>query len=188
MKAVIQMCLTIVFAFGFFAVSLSGQEGGAAAGPNQYIGTKKCKMCHNSEAQGKQFPIWETSAHAKAYQVLGTEEAKPIAAKAGVQGNPQESDQCLKCHVTAFGVDAALIQASFVREEGIQCEACHGPGSNYYKKSVMENKELAVKSGLIIPDETTCKQCHNEKSPTFKGFDYKVYFAKIAHPVPQKTQ
>jgi hypothetical protein len=26
--------------------------------------------------------------------------------------------------------------------------------------------------GLMIPIEKSCRGCHNEKSPTFAGFDY----------------
>ena len=50
----------------------------------------------------------------------------------------------------------------------------------------MKNRELAMTKGLIIPDEALCKTCHNEKSPTFKGFNYAEMNAKIAHPNPAK--
>ena len=48
----------------------------------------------------------------------------------------------------------------------------------------MKDKQKAVAAGLIIPDEKTCIQCHNDKSPTYKEFDYKKFYAKIAHPIP----
>jgi hypothetical protein len=38
--------------------------------------------------------------------------------------------------------------------------------------------------GLVIPDEKTCKTCHNEESPTFAGFEYEEMVKKIAHPIP----
>ncbi|MDQ7053400.1 MAG: hypothetical protein Q9P14_11070 [candidate division KSB1 bacterium] len=42
--------------------------------------------------------------------------------------------------------------------------------------------------GLIKPDEKTCKNCHNEKSPTFKEFDYgEKFYEKIKHEKPKKS-
>jgi len=39
--------------------------------------------------------------------------------------------------------------------------------------------------GLVIPTEETCKRCHNEKGPSFKGFNFKEMFAKIEHAKPK---
>lgn len=150
-----------------------------------YVGADGCKMCHKSEAKGDQYGKWMASKHAKAYEVLGTEEAKAVAAEAGVEGNPQEADACLQCHVTAHGVAAELLGKKYAKEQGVGCESCHGPGSDYKKKSVMEDREASVAAGLVIPTEETCKGCHNEKSPTFKGFKYDEMAAKIAHPYPE---
>jgi len=184
MKTSLTICLVFVFFFGVFTIPLMGQEGAAKSEAPGYVGTKTCGMCHKGEKKGSQLEIWQSSAHANAYTDLGKDKAKEFAAKAGVKGNPQESDQCLKCHVTAFGADASLIGKKFVKEEGVQCEACHGPGSNYKKKTVMQDRELAVKAGLVMPDEKTCTACHNEDSPTFAGFDFNEYLGKIAHPIP----
>ena len=71
-------------------------------------------------------------------------------------------------------------------DEGVSCETCHGPGSMYKGASVMKNRELAMTKGMIIPDEALCKTCHNEESPTYKGFNYTEMLAKIAHPNPAK--
>jgi len=77
-----------------------------------------------------------------------------------------------------------MFDAGFKKELGVQCEACHGPGSDYKAISVMKDKAAAVAAGLIIPDEAMCKKCHNAESPTFTAFDYKTMYAKIAHPRP----
>ena len=29
-----------------------------------YVGAAKCKICHKTEKQGKQYPIWEEGKHA----------------------------------------------------------------------------------------------------------------------------
>ncbi len=160
----------------------------AAFGANhKYVGADKCKMCHKTAKQGNQFGIWQASAHAKAYATLAGDTAKAVAAKMEIT-DPQKSDKCLVCHVTAFGVADSLKDSTLTMAEGISCEACHGPGSDYKKISIMKDRAKAIEAGLIIPDEKTCVKCHNETSPTFKPFVYKERLAQIAHPIPKPTE
>jgi len=49
---------------------------------------------------------------------------------------------------------------------------------------VMKDHYAAVAAGLVVPTEETCTACHNDTSPTCKGFDFAEYSAKIAHPIP----
>ena len=65
------------------------------AGDNKYIGTKGCKMCHQTEKQGTQFPIWQKSKHAEAYKTLTTEKAEKIAKEKGLKKSAAESPECL---------------------------------------------------------------------------------------------
>jgi hypothetical protein len=153
-----------------------------------YVGSAKCaKMCHKSPKQGEQYPIWEKSKHAGAYKTLATPSALEVGKKAGV-AEPQKSDKCLKCHVTGFGADPKLLEPTYSAEEGVGCEACHGPGKEYSKLSVMKDKKLAAAAGLIAPDEKVCVKCHNQESPNYKAFDFKVMSKKIAHPIPKVAQ
>jgi len=152
-----------------------------------YVGAKKCKACHSTKKSGAQYKIWETTLHAQAFAKLQTPEADAIAKEKGLSTPAAESPECLACHTTAAG-KSAEIRGKVTNAEGINCEACHGPASGYYKMSTM--KKLAAGEvepasvGLTLPDETTCKGCHNEESPTFKEFDFDTFFKKIAHPKP----
>lgn len=165
------------------AAAVAGAEEKA---PHKYIGAAKCGMCHKTEAKGNQLGQWEKSAHAKAFATLASEKALAIAKEKKLDKAPQESDACLKCHVTGHGKPAAHFEASFKKEEGVGCESCHGPGSDYKTLNVMKDREAAVAAGLVIPNEKTCTECHNAESPTFKSFDFKTMFAKVAHPNPKK--
>lgn len=140
----------------------------------EYVGVKKCKMCHSSKALGgEQYKVWEKAKHAKTMDLLKGDDAK----------NPK----CLKCHTTGYGKPAA----SGADLTGVQCEACHGPGSKYRSPKIMSKKAYKadrdaarkknMEAGLIIPDEKVCKECHNEESPNFKGFDFAAYKEKIKH-------
>jgi len=156
-----------------------------------FVGASKCKTCHKTEAQGSQYPIWEKSAHAKAYEVLASEASLAIAKEKGIE-NPQTADECLKCHVTGHGVAKEFLGDKYAAAEGVSCESCHGAGGDYIKMSVMkaiasgETEPASV--GLVVPDEKTCVACHNEESPTYKPFEYEKRLAEIAHPIPEERK
>jgi hypothetical protein len=165
--------------------------GVAGAADHVFVGSTKCATCHKTAAQGEQFPKWQASKHAKAFETLGTPEAKEIGKKLGID-DPQKSDTCLRCHVTAHGKAAALLGEKYSAAEGVGCESCHGAGADYIKTATM--KEITAGTldgatvGLIKPDEKLCVTCHSDKSPTFKGFDYAKYVEKIAHAMPAERK
>lgn len=161
---------------------------GAAGGDepaHKYVGVKKCSKCHKSKKKGNQFAQWQKSKHAKAFETLSSPKAKEAAKKAGVD-DPTTDGKCLKCHVTAYGVDAKWIRDSFDPKDGVQCESCHGPGADYAKKKTMEDEDKAIAKGLVLPNEKICVKCHNDESPFYKEFDFDKYFDKIKHPRPEK--
>ena len=107
---------------------------GVQAQDHEYAGATKCKMCHKV-----QYASWETTKHAKA-----TETAKASTTERAFAAN------CLECHGTNSSEDLP----------GVQCEACHGPGNDYKKMSIMKDRDAAVANGLVIPTQATCDGCH----------------------------
>jgi hypothetical protein len=174
------VALTLVFATAMFA-----QEKKTFI----YQGSKSCKKCHFTKKSGAAYKVWQKTKHAQAFEVLASEKALAIAKEKGI-ADPQKAGECLQCHVTAHGVDAKLLGPKFSHEEGVGCEACHGAGSEYndkeVKKDVVAGKIEAKSVGLLKPTEEDCKKCHNDKSPTFKEFDFKKMSEEIAHPTPEK--
>lgn len=154
----------------------------AAAEPN-YVGAGTCKMCHNKPDKGAQYTKWQESKHSKAYSDLASDKAKELGSAGGI-ANPQESAECLKCHVTGYGADASRFEKKYKQEDGVGCESCHGAGKDYKNIKIMKDVEQAKAAGLLIPTEETCKKCHNEESPTYEGFNFEEMSAKIAHPRP----
>lgn len=153
-----------------------------AQAQNKFTGSKFCAACHKSGKGGTSYAVWEKTAHANAYKTLLSEEAKKIAKGKGLTAAPNEAPECLKCHVTGGGT-AKNVEASFKKEEGVGCEACHGAASGYKmvhsKGDKAKNKEL----GMIIPakDEKSCTTCHNAESPTYKEFKFAEAWPKIEH-------
>ena len=152
----------------------------------KYVGSKKCKTCHNADKNGGQYKLWSSKAHAKAYEALKSESAKKKAKEAGVE-DPLKSDNCLACHTTTHG--KKNVDKKYKIEEGVGCESCHGPGSKYKKMSTMKDKKKSIAAGMIIPDEKTCLNCHKKDTPGHDGkfTTFKKEYAKIAHPVPPEN-
>ncbi len=150
-----------------------------------YLGSSPCKACHSNPAKGEQYKKWEASPHAQAYQVLLTDRAKEVAKTAGLSEPPEACAKCLKCHVTGYGAKPELFDAKFDKTQGIGCETCHGPASQY-KLAHMKDPAGARKLGMTDPGEKLCVTCHNESSPTYKPFKFAEFAAKIAHPNPLK--
>lgn len=176
------LILTLVVVFG------AAWVGVGMAGDFTYVGSKTCKMCHNKADTGKQWEIWSTSAHAKAYEVLASPEAKAKAKELGIE-DPQKDPKCVTCHVTNFAAASDTTQ-KITLEEGVSCEACHGAGSGYKTKKVKEAIVAGTTDpasvGLVNkPDEKVCLTCHKaEGNPFHKEFKFEEAVKKIAHPNP----
>lgn len=152
-----------------------------------YVGAETCGMCHKTEKQGSQLSIWKNSAHSKAYETLKTEKANQIAKEKGFKTAAVETPECLKCHATGYNLDASMLGKKFKVEDGVQCETCHGAGSDYKDMKVMKDKELAIKNGLVMHDkiESFCIECHNAESPTFIDMNIQEAWQKIKHDIPK---
>lgn len=129
----------------------------AALADPSYIGAAKCKLCHKTE-----YASWETQKHAQAFEML--EEADRAKA------------ECLTCHATGGSAEMP----------GVQCESCHGPGSDYKSLKVMKDPEAALAAGLIMPDAATCEGCHTGAPHDQKPFDYESAKAAGTHETKKK--
>ena len=151
-----------------------------------YMGESTCRQCHHGAGKRNQFNVWRTSKHTNAYAALAMPEAKEIAELSGIDVNPFDSKVCLGCHTTAPETEAWERDSRFYFEDGIQCEACHGPGSGYMELDVMMDREKAMMAGLKMPGEEFCMVCHKEKGShtavlRVKEFNYKDALREIAH-------
>ena len=128
-----------------------------------YVGARRCATCHQGKDMGHQFSRWLASKHATAYAILARPEAKKIADLSGIPQESQESPMCLGCHATGAHVEAWEKDETFFIEDGVQCEKCHGPGSEYIDAAIMVDREAAMRAGLMMPTERDCMGCHQVK-------------------------
>jgi hypothetical protein len=138
----------------------------------QYVGIEKCaSVCHNNKEMGFQYNIMKSGPHSRAFIILASKKALHYAKNYNIKENPQQSSVCLKCHVTGGGLDSTFFAASYRKEDGVTCEACHNGA--YITRS-------------FLPTEIECLKCHNNSVHNISRFDFREKYAKIAHPRPNK--
>ncbi|MDH3342348.1 MAG: cytochrome c family protein [Gammaproteobacteria bacterium] len=158
------------------------------SGKYVYTGNTKCRLCHRDFFIGR-----KKDAHDHSYEKL-------------VANLPQYADNpdCLNCHTTGHGINSGFVNMKrTARLANVQCEGCHGPGSEHIKRQVTNmsiggiakiDKQSKVKAGGFLagtdkPDllKKMCKSCHIKRwSQSNNNFekDYDSY--KLAKPEKQK--
>lgn len=136
-----------------------------------FVGNAKCVVCHKGPSKGNIYEEWQKTKHATAFATLGTEASAEIMKKLGREGSAQDDKECLSCHISTLEF----------KTEGVNCESCHGAGSGYKTMSIMKDRKLCLENGMVESPKENCVQCHNEKSPTFKGFNFEEMYPLIEH-------
>lgn len=173
-KKLILILTAMVFVASMFVIA-TAEEGAKEekkaeekAVKHEYVGADKCKTCHKKD---ETHPSWLKTKHATAFEAL-TEEQK-------------KDKSCVGCHTTGTTAAGELLV-------GVQCEACHGPGSDYKSMKIMKDEKLAMENGLLIPDAKTCAKCHNENVPeefrSKEKFDFEKMKAKGVHAMPVEEE
>jgi len=180
---------------------------GLIAQDHEYVGSTKCKSCHKKAESGDQWNKWLEGPHAGAFETLKSDAALKIGKERGLTTTPDKAPECVVCHTTGFDKGGyAIMDDEFWAQttskgkptkevklmkalQSVGCENCHGPGSDYKSKKVMmgitDGSIDGASVGLVKPVESTCKGCHNENSPSYKGFDFAEMYKKIAHESPE---
>ncbi len=177
----------LIAAVSLFALALLPASA-FADGPAQYVGAKKCKKCH-----GDVYKSWKKTALAKSFEALkpGVKAAEKTKAGLDPEKDYTTDEKCLGCHTTGYGKPGgyAIGSKTAAKFEGVQCEACHGPGSNYnpimddVKKQKRKYKTSEMEAaGLVLPTKANCETCHSKESPFFTGeFNFEEMKKKGTH-------
>ncbi|HVO77217.1 MAG TPA: multiheme c-type cytochrome [Candidatus Bathyarchaeia archaeon] len=120
----------------------------------RYLGMDICGRCH-----ADLMPRFVASAHFRALETLR---------ERGAETNPE----CLACHATGYrrptGYDPAAVKEGAPNLQGVQCEACHGPGTMH-----------ARDGSYVKSARESCRACHTSKwSPDFK---FATYWQRVSH-------
>lgn len=163
----------------------------------EYVGAKKCKACHI-----KQYKSWKKTTMAQSFENLKPGVKAEAKKKAGVDPDKDYTADagCLKCHTTGYGEPGGFTSIEETPKlAGVQCESCHGPGSEYrgiMKKNKKYKHSEVKEAGLLMPSENEklCMECHggespfNEKVDPKYAFDFKERLEKSHEHFPMKYE
>ena len=124
-----------------------------------YVGMSNCVTCH-----GREYAQWQTTAHARAWKTLADQ-------------RKESTPSCVPCHVTALGEPGGFQTTDDAARFGnVQCEACHGRGSDH-RQWIANGNSVA---------ESACRGCHTPAtSPTFSMALYRPH---VLHDPPPGLQ
>jgi YVTN family beta-propeller protein len=154
-----------------------------------FVGHSECAKCHQGAGFGYQQCLSLLTAHSTAWASLASPEAKEIARLSGIPEHPQQSAMCLGCHATGAEAETWERDPTFHIVDGVQCEKCHGAGSEYMAESVMVDRRAARAAGLKMPTKDDCMHCHKVKGSHVAvlgspKFDIDEAWEQIRHPTP----
>lgn len=111
-----------------------------------YIGSQRCLRCHN----GLTAPHVEQWKRTKFTSFDRVRQAPDF-----VEGDETYRKQCYKCHTTGYDPD----KGTFV-EEGVTCEACHGPGEVFSYFMDIGKPLEGQKIARVNSPHNVCFECH----------------------------
>jgi len=117
-----------------------------------YVGSKKCMKCHTGL----------TSPHVERWQRIKFKTFERVKeAPDYIAGDDKYRKTCLKCHTTGYDEVTGTYS-----EEGVTCEACHGPGEifSYFMDigHAPEGQKIA-KVGTFGTPYNICGPCHHTR-------------------------
>jgi hypothetical protein len=141
-----------------------------------YVGAPSCgsSNCHGSVRPRKVFDVLQNEYftwlkrdphYLRAYRVLFEERSRAIARNLGLSAPASESKLCLDCHAMVVPQERQAKKVEI--EDGIACEACHGPASGWIEGHTAEDWTYgqSMKAGMVdLRNLSTraglCLSCH----------------------------
>ena len=135
-----------------------------SSGKYSFATNFKCRLCHRDFFLGRKQDV-----HDHAFAMV-------------VNAGHGETEQCLGCHTTGYGLRGGFKSPEFTpRLVNVQCEGCHGPGSEHIRR----NARGGFLAGTDRPEilKKMCLSCHNERwGRAFDDFDAAYDSYKTAKP------
>ncbi len=155
------------------------------------VGNNGCSLkgCHNGAAHGpgSEFRLWSTQdAHSRSVDVLLDARSQKMSQALGLTKPAHQAELCLKCH--SANAHNAPQGPRFNLSEGVSCELCHGPASQWLEPHIRREWRAQSKAAkalfglrdLSSPQArvTDCVKCH-VGSP---GFEVNHDLIAAGHP------
>jgi hypothetical protein len=132
--------------------------------PARYVGAEACRECHKEE-----YVSWKKTIHAGVHQT-----------------EPSMSEDTYRYN-TGAGSPGGYPEPG---REGVQCEACHGPGEKHIAEPEAKGSQYIVDLGKTCSScvvEQICRGCHSLKDDP--NFDFDKSIVQVRHkPEPSEGQ
>ena len=146
-------------------------------GGAKFLGAMSCSssLCHGSGSDGERnaYTVWKAKdPHRASFAVLAGTQSARIAQ--GLQlASAAGSTRCTECHAPLATVaEERLAHGLDVRTEGVSCESCHGPSSNWVRSHTRTDLTHAqnVQTGVrdlrnLYVRANNCVACHQVIEP-----------------------
>lgn len=174
MKTTLAACLALLVLSSAYASS-------------NYLGVESCasSLCHgaksaqdNRQVAQNEYTTWfRFDKHSRSIQTLRSPAAMNITRTLG-QPSPWENQSCLACHSSHVANDRQA--STFSNDDGISCEACHGPAENWVGTHHLGTKGAQQPLPLWQPEQqaSICLSCHSPS--TDKPMSHRLFAA--GHP------
>lgn len=147
----------------------------------KYTGPGSCASpsCHGGVQPRNTTSVWQNEystwvvkdKHANAYTVLSNPVAMRMAKILGI-ADVSAAPKCLACHSLDVPADARA--KTFDASDGVSCEACHGPASNWLGPHTTKGwtHQQSIEAGMyderdLIHRSEKCLSCHLGTSEKF---------------------
>lgn len=168
----------MAFALAFALASAPGAQAQPLPyeAKGEHLGVVNCanSLCHGSISPWKdsnilqnEYVTWSRvdKHHTRAHAVLRNERSQRIARNLGLKQPAHEAKLCLDCH--AHNPHPSQRGERFRVEDGVGCEACHGPAEGWIRSHVAPGASHAdnVARGLYptadpVAQAKLCLSCH----------------------------
>ncbi len=137
---------------------------GPLTSPDGYIGVDGCIECHP-----EQHNPWIETIHATAFDTL-------IASGDG------DNEVCFPCHSVGYGEPSGFVNLDTTPElADVQCESCHGPGSNHAIDPEDVPLDVDFESNLCGICHQSCHgACGDEHHPQFEQWGISMHASALA--------
>ena len=148
-----------------------------------YVGISACSKCHNSGPAEQEVQSWSKTLHSQIFTSEMT----------GAAGDASYSSSCWQCHTVGYDLNATVpnggfsslmtqlgwtapaaaapaawtsMPAALQNVANIQCENCHGPGSEHANSG---GTPWAITASMTSGD---CGQCHDDPPHHYKSTEW----------------
>lgn len=165
-------------------VSNRPQDSGA-----DFVGAVGCSssLCHGGAGPNRgSYTTWKAKdIHHTSWETLGTNRSDAMAKAIGGE-SALKTWRCTECHMPMATVPPSRMSADVDPKDGVSCETCHGPASEWIRTHTRLDLTHAQRLSIGMKDleslyvrANTCIACHQNVDPGLLGAGHPDLFFEL---------